>query len=350
MTAFGCQHKRERIAGERPKRATWLHKADQPLPPDHEWLLEIADRAKPAVRLAFLEALRKVRNAVQEGELRDAVARGDVNAALRVLGIDKAMQTALHTDMALPLEDAFIDAGRATPPTTLGASIGMRFDLTNPNTATFLRTYNFNLIRQLTDDTREGIRRVITDAFANGGHPYVQAALIRDSIGLTDNQAAAVDNFRALLVSRDRDALTRALRDRRHDRTLDQALGEARTKDLTPEQIDTMVGRYRNRSIVSRAETIARTETMRASNAAQNMAWEQAADAGLLDRATLRRFWMVTPDDRLCPFCEAIPELNENGVPLGGFFHTEQGPVPYPPLHPNCRCITFISVKGLIGA
>jgi hypothetical protein len=49
-----------------------------------------------------------------------------------------------------------------------------------------------------------------------------------------------------------------------------------------------------------RAELIARTETMRASNEGQQEAWDQAVEEGLLT-GNEQQEWIVTPDDRLCP-------------------------------------------------
>jgi len=51
---------------------------------------------------------------------------------------------------------------------------------------------------------------------------------------------------------------------------------------------------------------------------------------------------MVTPDDRLCEYCEAVPDMNPDGVPLGGQFQTPLGPVDGPTLHPQCRCIVYL--------
>lgn len=339
-------HRREPLGAQclHPMRQTWdspFHKADlPPPPPDHEWLLEIADKAAPAVKAAFLEALNKVRNAAKEAELADAIQRGDVAAAMRALGVEDGMKESLSPGLTRPLEDAFIRAGRDTLPRTAGVTMGMRFDITNPNTATFLRNYDFGLIRQISQDTRDGIRAVIQNAFAMGGHPHEQARLIRASIGLTSNQAGAVANYERLLRAGDSDALTRALRDRRFDPSVRRAVSG--DQHLTEEQIERQVNRYRERMLQMRAVNIARTETMRASNAAQNMAWGQAADKGLLDRVTTRRFWLVTPDDRLCEFCEAVPDMNPGGVALDGYFETPFGPVLYGPLHPQCRCITYI--------
>lgn len=90
-----------------------------------------------------------------------------------------------------------------------------------------------------------------------------------------------------------------------------------------------------------RAETIARTESMRASNQGQLEAWKQATDEGLLT-GDEEQEWIVTPDDRLCPVCEP---LDGTKAPLGGMFDTELGKVDGPPLHPNCRCTIGLSVR-----
>lgn len=89
-----------------------------------------------------------------------------------------------------------------------------------------------------------------------------------------------------------------------------------------------------------RAENIARTETMKASNAGQQEAWNQAVDEGLLTGEEEQE-WITTPDDRLCPICEP---LDGQKAPIGGQFKTELGRVDGPPAHPRCRCTIALSV------
>lgn len=81
----------------------------------------------------------------------------------------------------------------------------------------------------------------------------------------------------------------------------------------------------------ARAQLIARTESMRAVHEGQREAWDQAVDEGLLTGEE-RRVWIVTPDDVLCPICEA---LDGETATLDGTY-TED--VEAPPAHPNCRC------------
>lgn len=312
----------------------------------YRWLHDLADKADPKIRAAFLRAIEQMRGTVQEEELRAALERKDRAAVLRLLGVDTHVSPIMGAALAPVVEDLFIQAGRAAPAHSTvdmgAAALHMRFDIANPNTAAVLRNHGFNLIRQIGDDTRVGIRQIVADAFKYGGHPYEQARQIKAMIGLTDNQAAAVDNFRSALERGDRSALGRALRDKRFDPTLRRATGEAATVKLQPEQIDRMVERYRDRMLRYRAETIARTETINASNLGAQAAWGQAADHGLLDRSATRQNWLVVPDDRTCPYCAAVPEMNPDGVPLGGYFQTPLGPVMGPTLHPNCRCVVVL--------
>lgn len=92
----------------------------------------------------------------------------------------------------------------------------------------------------------------------------------------------------------------------------------------------------------ARADVIARTESMLAANEGQAEAWDQAVDAGILT-GNEKKTWIVTPDDRLCPICEAIDgqtvEMSDN------FESPETGEqFDVPPAHPNCRCTV-----GLVG-
>lgn len=282
---------------------------------EYEWLHEIADSFLPDLRAAFLRAVDKLRGTVDETTLRQALESGNVDAALQSLGMGDGLNATLGTAISKPLEDAFIQAGRETPAhtTALRGAISYRFDITNPESVRFLQSYDFGLIRQVSDETRSAIKNVVLNAMQFGGNPRVQAKTIRELVGLTDRQTKAVQNYRSALVE------------------------EERPED----QVERMTAKYAARMLKLRAENISRTETMRASNSGREAAWKQAQDKGLLSSTTRRR-WLVTPDDRLCVWCAAIPALNPDGVPLGGLFLTPLGPSAFPPLHPQCRCVTTL--------
>lgn len=85
----------------------------------------------------------------------------------------------------------------------------------------------------------------------------------------------------------------------------------------------------------TRAEVIARTESMMAANEGQREAWRQAVDNGWLDEST-RRQWIASSD--ACPECDA---LDGEEADLGGNYPNDGGEGP--PLHPNCRCTEGIA-------
>lgn len=84
----------------------------------------------------------------------------------------------------------------------------------------------------------------------------------------------------------------------------------------------------------TRAEMVARTETMRAANEGQMQLWDQATEAGLLT-GDEQKEWIVTPDDRLCPICEP---LDGEKTGLDDTFKVDGEEIDGPPAHPRCRC------------
>jgi SPP1 gp7 family putative phage head morphogenesis protein len=106
------------------------------------------------------------------------------------------------------------------------------------------------------------------------------------------------------------------------------------TRATSQTEIEVLIGD------ADRAETIARTETMRAANEGQIEAWQQAAETGLLTGNESTE-WITTPDDRLCPICEP---LDGQTTALGGTFEVDGDRVSSPPAHPRCRCTVGLAV------
>jgi hypothetical protein len=228
---------------------------------------------------------------------------------------------------------------------TVGAQLA--FDLRNPRAIAFLRTYRFELIREISRESVEAIRNILLRAFQEGGHPWEQARLIRNVVGLTQRQANAIANYYRTLTgmgSQLRPALERALRDRRFDRSIMRAIEEGGFLD--PDQIDRMTQRYYDRMLTYRAETVARTETIRANSEGRHETWRQAVEQGLIDPQTTKRVWIPALGERTCPVCAAVPDMNPDGVGLDEPFDTEEGPIMNPPLHPRCRCVVALRFLG----
>lgn len=105
-------------------------------------------------------------------------------------------------------------------------------------------------------------------------------------------------------------------------------------------------------SYASRADTIARTEIMRAQGMARDFTYEQNSD--IVDGTE----WVVTPDDALCPWCMRREGLSdqeiEDAEPVDAASGKEDpwGTSSEQPLHPRCRCAKAPKLKSwsdLIG-
>lgn len=282
--------------------------------PEYKVLHRVADKFKGRSRRAFLTAVNRIRDKATLKALAQLAETGNTDQLTQLLGLNTA-NPAPYAELVDSMRAVFQEAGvGAIPymPIAESAAATMRFDLLNPRSVSFLRRYELELISSITRNTRDGIRELLIEAFEQGVPPREIARRIKTTVGLTKRQTRAVLNYEKLLKDEGRNA--------------------AQTKRMTE--------RFANRQLRSRAENIARTETIRAASAGQHALWDQAAEQGLLDPTKVRRGWLITPDDRLCPICQAIPKANPDGVPLGTPFQTTKGPVEFPPAHPRCRCAT----------
>ena len=139
-------------------------------------------------------------------------------------------------------------------------------------------------------------------------------------------------------------ALTRKLRDRRFDRTVQKAIREG--KPIPAETRQAMAAAYRNRALRFRAESIAGNEAGLALQEAQDEAWRQAIARGAVQEQDVRRFWVTAGDDRVRPTHRAVPGMNKAGVGLREPFQTPKGPAMQPgwSFDPGCRCRTLIRI------
>lgn len=196
-------------------------------------------------------------------------------------------------------------------------------------------------VREIGNDTQQTLNAIAQQGVNGGWPPHQTANVIRDSIGLTMQQAAAVQNYRTLLENGKVEALTRALRDKRFDIRPEDLV------QLTPEQIDARVEAYHQRYINYRATTISRYETLAAANGGAVNAISNSVRAGVIP-ATTRKMWLIAHDERTCPRCRSIVDMQPEGVPLDQPFHWsyngKRGTIMYAPLHQNCRCTNTFRV------
>lgn len=303
-------------------------------------ILLVASNLEPKLRAAFLRAVNSLKSSVSLDSLVDALNTGDVTQALNILSVDKKFTDALNgvgqpagtESFRSALQNAFAAGARVaekTLPTSVG--VNLSFNLMNPETVSFLESYTFPLIQQLSSNTKDALRDVLVDSFQTGGHPLEQARRIKNFIGLTSNQSKAVLNYERSLSNSDTlsQSLRRSLRDGRFDPSVRRAIRTNR--GLSADQIDKMTTRYRERYLKYRAETIARTESLRASNKGQRALWKQAQSQNLLGSNVKRRL-IVSGDASTCEICASM-----DGEVVGLDEPFSDGSMD-PPLHVDCRC------------
>lgn len=274
--------------------------------PEYWAIHNVADEQQEEFQQAWFAGVSSIQDLVVLQAIQDAFARGDLGTTLEEIPWDQ-----FPTELS-PFRDEFINVLQQGANATWeflpdDVQAELRFDLMNPRSVEFIRDHTGELITQVTEETREAIAGVIDRAFTDGMHPRTSARHIRNTIGLTNRQASAVDNLRRRL----------------------------REDNVPWPDVMNQTERYANDLLRQRSENIARTETLRAANAGQELLWLQAAEEGLINEARTLKEWIVTPDDRLCEFCEPLDGQTQ---PLDGFFTSEIGNVEVPPLHPQCRC------------
>jgi hypothetical protein len=305
-------------------------------------LIDIGDKAKPRLHRALIASFEAMRDRVPYQEIVRALETGGLAAVIDLLdGIEDDLGPVIQE-----IDDVIRESGIATAsmmPAAAMVNLTHPFDFLNRRTLDFIEKYRYNLVQQIADETRAAIRQNLIVGEIAGQNPRVTARMLRDTIGLTDRQELAVRNYRRALEELDRDALQRALRDRRFDGTVSRAIRNKQR--LTKHQIDTMVGRYRTRMINHRAEVIARTEALRATSVGNRAAMQQMITSGALDASQVRRQWVYTQDARTRAAHRSVASLNPGGITLDGVYQTALGPLRYP-RDPNgsaantvqCRC------------
>ena len=269
----------------------------------------VADRRAPLMEQAFVEMVAASRAGTTRRRIQQALQKGNRRRALAIaVAAWNAASRTGRAAMAAALSDTVLAAATAVG-RRMGRDARIEFAVTNPAAQQWAKTQAGRLIRRITSDQRQSIRRVIVQAFTEHLTTRQAATRIAEQIGLQSRQAVALERVRVDLVE----------------------------KGLTKARIDHLVTRQRDRMIRRRGRSIARTEVLRASNMGQQLLWEAAVDAGEWRAQDVRRVFIVTPDDRLCPICAPL-----DGVRVGlreAFVSPTNGAsAVVPPLHPHCRC------------
>jgi hypothetical protein len=293
-------------------------------------LTNIASRFEPKIKSALLRAFDAIKKEVNLNELETIMTTGGIPAVVHLLSTIN-IESIIEKEIIDDINNAIIDSGRQTvhviPPGTFTETV-FYYNILNPVTSDFIRSYELSLIQKIGSNTREAIRNAIEADYLAGNNPRSTARVFKDTIGLTPTQELAIRNYKKGLEELDPNVLSRKLRDKRFDSTVKRAVSTK--NNLTTVQIDNMVDKYRQRYLSFRATTIARTESLRAVSIGEYTSVLQAVNNGSVDATNVRRFWVYTNDPKTRNEHRQIPGLNPNGVLVDQPFVTPYGPLLFP--------------------
>lgn len=246
----------------------------------------------------------------------ELLSRGRVNEVTNLLPMDPWVD--VQEPLAYELLGELLDAGsRVRLPVLQKAQLVYSFDRERPESAAWAWRQAGELIVQITQEQRQVVQQVVSEAATGapgwqgtmtGGLDWSAVSrVVRNTIGLTAQQAGWVTNH--------------------YDRAYTTAIRNGASSAQAAALAGNSAARYQTSVHRYRANTIARTETMRAASEGRQQSWNQGMTQGFID-SLWQKEWIAEGD--ACDICQAI-----DGKRIGV---KDSFPVGEPPAHPNCRC------------
>lgn len=185
------------------------------------------------------------------------------------------------------------------------------------------------MMRELSDSQRELIVATIIKALEEGRSVAFIIDEIRMVAGLTTRQAEAV-----------RRTFTNSLKEQTRTKVRGERLP---VTDQMVENARKAQENHAKRLLNQRAETVARTEMVRAQNEADRLYWEEGQAQGIFT-STDEKVWLATQaSDLTCKICRG---LHGQKVPITEDFYSEVlgRSVRGPPAHTRCRCTQLLEI------
>jgi|SRR5699024_4232692 len=246
------------------------------------------------VMAAYVSDIRGKRILINEVE----AAIGDANRLHKLLELDGG-------DLSQTLE-AIREALKT------GGDLYGAYNVNSEHATQWISTKGASLVTQINEQQREAIQSVVAAGRTLGeGSRVIALDLVgrigasgrREGgvVGLNGPQGAAVANALENLRSGDpvkmKLYLQNTRRDRRYDGIVKRAIGEARPVNKT--DLHKIIARYEDRLIMTRGETIARTEALEAINSGGQQAVVQQSEGDKLgEDVIVLKTWLTATDGR----------------------------------------------------
>ncbi|MBB5411921.1 hypothetical protein HDG34_005887 [Paraburkholderia sp. HC6.4b] len=282
---------------------------------------DLARKYDLQIQRALMDSWDALRGMVSENDLARILATEGVSGIYRLL--DQFNITISQRLMPV-MQAAMIESGRVAIAIIPSSAVTTPAYITAMPRSASVDAVIAERIDQISVESASAVRQAVDTAMSAGRPPLEIARDFRESIGLTTQQESFVANYRTNLENLDRNALLRALRDKRSDSSIERAIAE--NAPLSKERIDKLVSQYRSRWIKYRSQVIARTESLTAVSVAQDEAIGKAIADGHISPNIIKR-WVTTEDGRERPVHE---ELHGDEVRFGEYFSNSLGRLRYP--------------------
>jgi len=255
------------------------------------------DSLEPPIRDAFLEAIRTIVGAASIGRLTTAIELNDITAVMSAAG----MRVSSWDSVTEAVRRAYIESGQFTMAADVPARFGAGFNITNQRALEWVSRYSAELVTYISTEQGDVIQSILTSGMEAGRNPRSIALDIVGRIdprtqrrtggviGLNRPQAAAAQKARIQLNDLDSAYFQRKLRDRRFDSMVRRAIESG--EPLSQADIDRITGRYADRLLKLRGDTIGRTEALTAMNEAADESLRQVVEEGLAPADAVKRIW-----------------------------------------------------------
>lgn len=271
-----------------------------------------------AMSRKIISSISELAQGANAQALRGAVATGNVGAA--IMSYDWGDFGTRMSQTRIEMLQQLRQTGAAELGSLRQVIGSIAFDTTDVRATAWAAARSGDLVVKTSEVIQQQVREAVTNAFVNGLDGREVERQLARQIGLFPRWANAVDRqFETNLAIFEKQGMSRS-----------DAIEKAQR----------LADKYRGRLIEARANNIARTEIVSASNQGRYISWLQAADKGLIDPATAMKEWVAEAD--ACPDCaEVDTELVglEEDFSIGELM---------PPAHPSCRCSAVI-VPGEFG-
>jgi len=309
---------------------------------------DIADKYDLRIREALNIVWENVRRSESLANLEYIIETQGISGLLPILD---TLPDELSAQLRPVIENAIAESGRVVVQVLPKAAVTapVVFSLVNPRVGAYINNYVGQMIREVSDETVKAVQIAVNQGVITGRNPRQIARDFRSSIGLTSRQEQTVQRLRAALEKGEAGYVNNLTT------VTDSAKNAVSAGKLSESQIDKIIEQTRLRYVKQRTETIARTESLRATSVGQDLAIREGQITGAISNELLKR-WLYRHDTRTRDAHISAGETN-GWIPMNRPFSTPLGPLMFP-RDPNgsasntinCRCRVQYSLPEDIGS